>query len=573
MERCEMKRTSGAPSLRRQMGSIILLCWLLPMLFGTVMLGYYVFFGSRQQREDNMIQQFNINLQMGADRVKSAVEASRLPSYDPELREAWNQYESLGSYPLLYRRYSTLFGRIYRMDSRFDYVVFSFASERDSQQAIAVVSGGSGADTADATRVWSCWREDGGAVLALADELDTAVGFIKQGERIYLVRNLLDSSYKQIGVLAMALDKEYYFGDRALLDWASAVSISLGDELVLNVRGDHEAEPGQYSISSSVQSRDFTLRGTAEISRKSLYSGMEGYFAMLVILVSSLLLLMVFTFRFFRRRISEPIQELMAGSERIQQGELGSQIVRHSDSAEFQYLTDSFNQMSARLRDQFDRLYQGELLLRNAEVRALQAHINPHFLNNTLEIINWEARMNGDAKVSKMVEALSTVMDAALDRKGKPEVRLSEEMTYVNAYLYIVAQRFGSRMAVNVDLPDELMEYMVPRLIMQPVIENAVEHGVGASGQGRVNIRGFCQGDKLIIEIENDGGMQPRDEERIARLLSMSRADIHEESSGNIGIANVNLRLKILYGDECSLSIARGEGKLVIARLTIALHK
>ena len=181
--------------------------------------------------------------------------------------------------------------------------------------------------------------------------------------------------------------------------------------------------------------------------------------------------------------------------------------------------------------------------------------------------------MSGDAKVSKMVEALSTVLDAALDRKGKPEVRLSEEMTYVNAYLYIVAQRFGKRMTVNVDLPEELMEYMVPRLILQPVIENAVEHGVGASGQGTVNIRGFCHGDKLILEIENDGGMIPGDEERIARLLSMSREDIHGESSGNIGIANVNLRLKILYGDDCGLSIARGEGKLVTARLTIALHK
>lgn len=568
-----MKKASGAPSLRRQMGSIILLCWLLPMLFGTLIVGYYVFFGSRQQREDTMVQQFDTNLQMCADRVNSAVEASRLPSYDPELREAWKQYTGGGSYPNLYRRYSTLFGRIYRMDSRFDYVIFSFAGERDSQQAIAVVSGGSGGDAADATRVWNCWKEDGDEVLSMAEELDTSVGFIKREERIYLVRNLLDSAYEPIGVLAMALDRDYYFGEMALLNWASSVSLRLGDELTLNVRGDEAPQPGKHTIESSARSRDFTLNGMAEIGRESLYSGMEGYFAMLLILASSLLLLMVFTYRFFRRKISEPIQVLMAGSERIQQGELGSQIARYSGSMEFGYLMDSFNQMSARLRDQFDRLYKGELLLRNAEVRALQAHINPHFLNNTLEIINWEARMNGDAKVSKMVEALSTVMDAALDRKGKPEVRLSEEMTYVNAYLYIVAQRFGKRMTVNVELSDDLMDYMVPRLIMQPVIENAVEHGVGASGQGTVNIRGFCRGDKLILEIENDGGLRPGDEERIARLLSMNREDIHGESSGNIGIANVNLRLKILYGDECGLSIAAGEGKLVTARLTIALHK
>ena len=78
--------------------------------------------------------------------------------------------------------------------------------------------------------------------------------------------------------------------------------------------------------------------------------------------------------------------------------------------------------------------------------------------------------MSGDVKASKMIEALSTVLDAALDRKGMPEVRLSEEMTYVNAYLYIVSQRFGDRLAVNIDLPEELMDCMVPRLILQPVI-------------------------------------------------------------------------------------------------------
>ena len=132
--------------------------------------------------------------------------------------------------------------------------------------------------------------------------------------------------------------------------------------------------------------------------------------------------------------------------------------------------------MSARLQTQFDCLYQEELARRDAQIKALQAHINPHFLNNTLESINWQARMSGDVKASRMIEALSTVLDAALDRKGMPEVPLSEEMRYVNAYLYIVTQRFGERLKVDIDLPGALMGCRVPRLILQPVIENAVEH-------------------------------------------------------------------------------------------------
>ena len=174
----------------------------------------------------------------------------------------------------------------------------------------------------------------------------------------------------------------------------------------------------------------------------------------------------------------------MAGAADIREGKWGRRVDCQAGSREFEYLTDSFNQMSAQLQNQFDCLYQEELARRDAQIKALQAHINPHFLNNTLETINWQARMSGDAKASKMIEALSTVLDAALDRKGMPEVRLAEEMTYVNAYLYIVAQRFGRRLTVDIDLPDQLMDCMVPRLILQPVIENAVEHGIKPGGQG-----------------------------------------------------------------------------------------
>lgn len=144
-------------------------------------------------------------------------------------------------------------------------------------------------------------------------------------------------------------------------------------------------------------------------------------------------------------------------------------------------------------------------------------------------------------------------------------------MTYVNAYLYIITQRFGKRLTVDTDLPEELMDCLVPRLILQPVIENAVEHGIGPKGQGRVALRGSRQGNFLILEIENDGGLRPEDEAHIARLLSPDY-DMQNEPAGNIGIANVNLRLRILYGSQCGLTITRGAGNLVTARLKIAVR-
>ncbi len=559
-----MKKST--PSLRRQMAWIILLCWLLPMAIAATVVGWYLLSGSGRQKEQATAEQFQMNLQLGADRVNSAVEASRLPSYDPEFREGWNQYRQDGVYNLLYRRSYALFNRLYQSDSRFLYGVFCFA-DNPEDRVITVVNGSAGLFH---NQVREQWTADSAAVLELAAGLDTTVGFLEREGRVYLVRNMMDSSYRPIGVLALALDPDYFFGDLALLPWASAVSVRLEPEVTLTLKGEAPPQPGGRTLEHTIRSRDYTLRGTAEVDYAALLTGAESYRWLLPAMGLSLLLLL-FTFRFFRRRISQPVQMLMEGAAHIRQGELGYQIDTGTGSREFQYLTDSFNQMSGQLRRQFDRLYQEELARRDAQIKALQAHINPHFLNNTLEIINWQARMSGDVKASKMIEALSTVLDAALDRKGSPQVRLAEEMTYVNAYLYIVKERYGRRLTVDVELPPELMDCLVPRLILQPVIENAVEHGIGPSGQGQVSLRGFREGERLILEIENNGGLSPQDEEHIARLLSPDY-DMQNEPSGNIGIANVNQRLRILCGPDCGLTITRGKGGAVTARLTVAVR-
>ena len=149
-----------------------------------------------------------------------------------------------------------------------------------------------------------------------------------------------------------------------------------------------------------------------------------------------------------------------------------------------------FVRNQGRLKYQFDHIYEEELALEDARIMALQSHINPHFMNNTLEIINWEARLAGNDKVSEMISSLGTLLDAALDRKKQPEVPLKEELTYVKAYLFIMKERFGKRLEVTLEIPEELYQEKVPRLILQPVIENAIAHGVQVQGTGKVRITG-----------------------------------------------------------------------------------
>jgi two-component system sensor histidine kinase YesM len=193
-------------------------------------------------------------------------------------------------------------------------------------------------------------------------------------------------------------------------------------------------------------------------------------------------------------------------------------------------------------------------------------------LNNTLEIINWEARMNGDVAVSRMIEALSTMLTAATDRDGKANVQLREELEYVDAYLYIISVRLGKRLTVSRDIDSELLDVMVPRLILQPIVENAVEHGVSPRMQGSIALRVYRNHDDLVLEVENDGEMSSRDIETVERLLHWDgQSEQPSVNSARLGIRNVNQRLKILYKERCGFTIEPTEGGRTLARVVIGL--
>lgn len=156
---------------------------------------------------------------------------------------------------------------------------------------------------------------------------------------------------------------------------------------------------------------------------------------------------------------------------------------------EFQYMKESFDSMSAQVRDLFVRAYDEELARKDAQIQALQAQINPHFLNNTLEMMNWQARMSGDTVVPKMIEALGTVLDYRMNRAEVREIHLTEELQCVNAYFYIMSMRFGQRLGIEKDIDENLLYIMVPPLILQPLVENAVVHGVEVLANGAIRLK------------------------------------------------------------------------------------
>ena len=335
---------------------------------------------------------------------------------------------------------------------------------------------------------------------------------------------------------------------------------------------------GQLAVSASLAGGGYGIRLVMFMEQELTLYPFYGYpFIMGGIALGALILLAVML-KIFNREIAAPLSAISRTAGEIEKGNLGARAEIEPDNLEFQVITDSFNHMSDTLKQQFDRIYEEEIALREARIKSLQSSINPHFLNNTLEIINWEARLAGNDKVSGMIGALSVMLDASLDRRKLPMVPLREEMGYVSAYLYIMKERLGDKLTVKDEIPEALMDHMVPRLILQPVIENAIEHGAARSGKGAIRLNGREEGQYLILDVENDGVLEESDLEKIAVLLAPDYKEelFHPEngsrkervSSGHIGIANVNQRLKILFGDLCGLSITPCPGG-TLARLTL----
>ena len=572
-------------SMRWRMAAVLVVCWMLPFAFLIGILGVYLAGNHSEMTVQNFQNQLQFNNKICVERLNAVIGASRQASYDRTLLSAEDGYRrGTVSYIEANRVWMEYLTANYQKNDAVSSAILWFGNG-DEPDFVSVYNEQANGSYQQIRRYQS---EDHLTVAEYAASLGTKAGFFAEDGRLYLVRNLLDSRFQVRGTLVFRLNTAYCFDSLDEYPLADGVMVSLAGQTIWLLEDEQLAawEESQTEerndtyewLRNRLYLRDtqkgdrYTLSSAVLLRREVTKYPFYGYPYVLCVMLFSLILMLILMMRVFRRQVTEPVERLSEGARHIEKGELGYQLTEPAGSLEFTYLRDSFNQMSEHLKRQFDRIYQEEIALREARIMALQSHINPHFLNNTLEIINWEARLSGNLKISRMIESLSTVLDAAMDRRRRTLVRLAEEMVYVNAYLYIITQRFGSRLRVSMDLPEDVMGCLVPRLILQPVIENAIEHGVVPNGRGTVWLRGKIDGAYLCLEVANDGCFTKEDRERVARLLA---ADYQPgaESSGNLGIANVNQRLRILYGEPCGLSLVESAGGGVVARLTMRLQK
>lgn len=572
-------------SIKSRIVGIVMLCWCVPVFLTLGVIGYYIFSNHFGNKAAAQIEQLAFSNRICAERLDGLVKAAKQVTYDREIENAFAEYERgrTDQRSLLETSGSYLKETLGRNVKIKDMVLWFY----ENPGKMYWDNFNKGAE-GSYQEVNIYWNEDHGEIYEYAKTLNTGIGFYSKEDRVYLVRNLVDRSYRPMGALVLRINRDYCFDKVTNFPARTDVTIKLNscaiplqgevvteEEIKLKegipVSGYEWADNRLYFF-HKMEGSGYWMETLVRIMDSSSYMPFYGY---QFIIIGTLLLalpLLGFSIRIFNRYMASPMDAMVAGAREIEQGTLGYQITEQAKSTEFEYLIETFNQMSTRIKEQFTQIYEEEIALKDAKIMALQSHINPHFLNNTLEIINWEARMAGDQKVSQMIEALSVLMDATIDRQKRPEVLLSEEMIYVKAYLYIAQRRLGSRLEVINELPEDIMQYEVPRLILQPVIENAIEHGAAKHKHGIVHLNGCKEGKYLYIEITNDSALTGEEEEKIARLLDIGY-DTSKEPSGNMGIANVNQRLHILYGEPCGLTIKREGADRVMARLTILADK
>ena len=190
--------------------------------------------------------------------------------------------------------------------------------------------------------------------------------------------------------------------------------------------------------------------------------------------------------------------------------------------------------------------------LRKAEFELLQAQINPHFLYNTLDTIVWSAEAGNQKQVVKMVGSLSDFFRSSLN-KGKEIVTIRDELQHARSYLEIQQIRYQDILTYEIDVPEDLFDYQIPKITIQPIVENALYHGIkNVRGGGTITVTGKDEGETMLIQVKDNGkGMKPERLKEITKGLAGEKL----EDTAIYGLYNVNERIRLSFGEEYGISI------------------
>lgn len=324
-----------------------------------------------------------------------------------------------------------------------------------------------------------------------------------------------------------------------------------------------------YVVNNEIEKYHWNLFSLIPVSDYQKLTGFVRMTLMLttITLIISIILVSSFLSRYYVQRLSELNQKMKS----IETGNINTKISVSASSEksgdEIDEIYENFNYMADKLQQMMKAHYKLGKSVMSAELRALQAQINPHFLYNTLDLINWGAMEHGAEDVASMARNLGQFYRLSLNH-GKSAILIGEELKHVDAYINIEKMHFPGAIELEIDVPDEIKQYACLNIILQPFVENAIVHGIAEHPDiidCLITIKAVKNDKDIIFYIHDDGpGME---KEKMDMILKESSG-----TNGNgYGVKNINFRIKLCYGDRYGVSyddtLEEGDGTTVILKI------
>lgn len=485
----------------------------------------------------------------------------------------------------------------YRVDE-FERVLRNFILSRDDIEVIDLVQQDTyysvGANRVDWVRRNNQTLEDSSGQplwLPTSGELIEILSGKFKRNYFTIARKVVDfNTLKEYGYLLIDLDEKIL--EQAYIELKDSTNTEV---LICDAQGNIISHTDKNRIGSSIKEEPYALEVLADktghnyilyqsnIDKVAIYSTIENNRWKLIktipteymygelyqieryLIIGGLLysILIILYFLFFSFRYTEPMMNMMSVIKKVEQGDLTVRTeVKSSD--EVGQLGHSLNNMIAEMQKLIDQLIREEQEKKEVELEVLHAQINPHFLYNTLNTIKWMAKIQGNNSVSKAITALVKLLRTSTNL-GREMISLDEEIDYVRNYIVIQMLRFNKAMHIDYHIDENCKHIMVPKLILQPIVENSIIYGMeDEQYELHIKISAYLGADQLLIEIQDDGpGIEPE----------ILRTIFHNDSSKNrfskVGLNNINQRIKLYCGADYGLKIKTeiGKGTRVLVNL------
>lgn len=268
--------------------------------------------------------------------------------------------------------------------------------------------------------------------------------------------------------------------------------------------------------------------------------------------------------RFMARSITLPIQKLRDSMKKVQEGDFSVSDVVVDSKNEIGSLTKSFDVMTHRIHELMELNVHEQEEKRKSELKALQSQINPHFLYNTLDSIIWMAEGKKNEEVVLMTASLARLLRQSISNEDEV-VPIANEVEYARGYLTIQKMRYKDKLEFQIEVDSSILYIPLIKLVLQPIIENAIYHGLKyKESKGLLIVKGFMKDGNAVLQVIDDGvGM---DEETLAHIYDKHKVNYH---SNGVGVYNVQKRLKLYYGEDYGITYTSELGKGTTATITI----